>query len=90
MGKSFQEFTQADPTTLRQFGGTGPWLSIGRKLCRMMGGDITVVSESGCGATFTVRLAAEILPLVSRFRSSHPFAAHSCANFGIQGTLASL
>jgi hypothetical protein len=28
--------------------------------------------------------------LVSRFRSSHPFAAHSCANFGIQGTLASL
>jgi signal transduction histidine kinase len=64
MGKLFQEFTQADATTFRQFGGTGLGLSISRKLCRMMGGDITVVSESGRGATFTVRLPAETLPVV--------------------------
>jgi adenylate cyclase len=59
MGKLFQEFTQADSTTFRQFGGTGLGLSISRRLCRMMGGDITVVSEPGRGATFTVRLPAE-------------------------------
>jgi hypothetical protein len=29
-------------------------------------------------------------PLVFRFRSSHQFAAHSRANFGIKGTLAML
>jgi hypothetical protein len=28
--------------------------------------------------------------LVSRFRSSQDLAAHSCANFGIRGTLADL
>ena len=28
--------------------------------------------------------------LVSRFRSSRDLAAHSCANFGIRGTLANL
>jgi Histidine kinase-, DNA gyrase B-, and HSP90-like ATPase len=36
-------------------------LSISRRLCRMMGGDITVASEPGRGSTFTVRLPAEVL-----------------------------
>ena len=31
------------------------------------------------------RLAEEVMPLVSRFRSSHDFAAPSFANFGIEG-----
>ena len=57
-GKLFQDFTQADPTTARQFGGTGLGLAISRRLCRMMGGDITVDSEPGNGSTFTVRLPA--------------------------------
>src|SRR5438132_8572851 len=59
IGKLFQEFTQADSTTFRQFGGTGLGLAISRRLCRMMGGDITVASEKGRGSTFTVRLPAE-------------------------------
>src|SRR5712692_5598020 len=34
------------------------------------------------------RTAEDRKPLVFRFRSSHHFAAHSGANFGIKGTLA--
>ena len=51
-----QDFTQADYLTARRYGGTGLGLAVSRKLARMMGGDITVNSESGRGSTFTVRL----------------------------------
>ena len=58
MSKLFEDFAQADQTTARQYGGTGLGLAITRRLCRMMGGDVTVTSESGKGSTFTVRLPA--------------------------------
>jgi adenylate cyclase len=54
--KLFQDFSQADSLTARRYGGTGLGLALSRKLARMMGGDVTVTSESGRGSVFTVRL----------------------------------
>ena len=60
VSRLFGAFAQADDSTTRRYGGTGLGLTISRKFCQMMGGDISVDSEFEKGSTFTIRLPIEV------------------------------
>jgi len=49
-------FTQVDASTTRKYGGTGLGLSIVKRLCELMNGSISVISEKGSGSCFTIEI----------------------------------
>ncbi len=53
LDKVFEEFTQADDSTTREFGGTGLGLAICKKFAELMLGRIDVESSPGKGTCFT-------------------------------------
>jgi PAS domain S-box-containing protein len=60
MKRIFLEFGQAERSTTNHYGGTGLGLTISRKFCQLMYGDIHVKSSLGEGSTFTARLPAKV------------------------------
>ncbi len=58
----FQDFTQADITSTRRYGGIGLGLALCKNLIILMGGDIWCTSTMGKGSTFnfTCRLEKEV------------------------------
>jgi PAS domain S-box-containing protein len=59
----FEEFSQADDSTTKNFGGTGLGLALVKKFCHMMGGDIWVESTVGDGSSFILELPAIVIEM---------------------------
>jgi CheY-like chemotaxis protein/HPt (histidine-containing phosphotransfer) domain-containing protein len=60
LGAIFEDFSQANTSTTREFGGTGLGLSIARNLVQLHGGQLSVISDEGQGSEFFFELPYEV------------------------------
>jgi signal transduction histidine kinase/DNA-binding response OmpR family regulator len=74
----FQEFRQVDGGTTRKHQGTGLGLALVKKLLELQAGAITVDSQPGKGATFSV-----VLP--RRFQGVRQVSTSSASNLRVEG-----
>ena len=52
----FEQFACEDDSSGSKYGGRGLGLTLARKLCLLMGGDVTVSSQPGAGSVFTLSI----------------------------------
>ena len=76
----FDEFSQANESVSRKYGGTGLGMSISRNLVELMGGKISAESEKGVGTTITLKIEfkkgkEEDLPLQNQMQFGADFLA---------------
>ncbi|MCJ8339938.1 MAG: response regulator [Pseudomonadales bacterium] len=65
----FDPFVQVDKSTTRKYGGTGLGLSITKKLCKLLGGNISAGSELGLGSCFSIDINLQVS---SKSQPVHP------------------
>ena len=58
----FRPFRQPNAAVARRFGGTGLGLALVKRLAKLMGGDVTVSSSRGRGATFRFSVVLPLAP----------------------------
>ncbi len=69
----FKEFTQAEDSTEKKFGGYGLGLTISKKLTELLGGTLDLKSEVGKGSTFRLVLPLEITNAVETASEATPY-----------------
>jgi CheY-like chemotaxis protein/nitrogen-specific signal transduction histidine kinase len=87
----FEKFTVAEDSSATKYGGAGLGLALSQKLCKLMGGELSVESELGKGSCFSIRMplvpgrrkkdlhaAATLVPAAPEFESqpAAKFAMH--------------
>jgi len=68
----FTPFTQATRSSTKNYGGTGLGLAIVKQLCSLMGGDVTLTSQTGIGSTITVKITLPKIEKPIEVYSSSP------------------
>jgi CheY-like chemotaxis protein len=72
----FEEFSQVASHLQRGVKGTGLGLPLCKKLAHLLGGAISLESETGIGSTFSVSIPVSYLPKADAAQTSLAFAEH--------------
>src|SRR5699024_7568797 len=68
----FEEFSQAETSTEKQYGGSGLGLAISRKMAGLLDGSIEVKSEPNKGSKFTLKIPVELAKQTAEHHKKAP------------------